>query len=55
VGAGRVKVEHDDAVRVARQTGRPVREVISLAEERWRHRQGRGEAVDDEPPGGEAG
>jgi pyridinium-3,5-bisthiocarboxylic acid mononucleotide nickel chelatase len=38
VGAGRVKVEHDDAVRVARQTGRPVRDVISLAEERWRHR-----------------
>jgi uncharacterized protein (TIGR00299 family) protein len=37
VGAGRVKVEHDDAVRVARQTGREVRDVISLAEERWRH------------------
>jgi pyridinium-3,5-bisthiocarboxylic acid mononucleotide nickel chelatase len=39
VGTGRVKVEHDDAVRVARQTGRAVREVISLAEERWRHSQ----------------
>jgi len=37
VGAGRVKVEHDDALRVARQTGRQVRDVISLAEERWRH------------------
>lgn len=37
VGAGRVKVEHDDALRVARQTGRPLRDVISLAEERWRH------------------
>jgi uncharacterized protein (TIGR00299 family) protein len=38
VGAGRVKVEHDDAVRVARRTGRSLREVTSIAEERWRHR-----------------
>lgn len=38
VSADRVKVEHDDASRVARQTGRPVREVISLAEEAWRRR-----------------
>ncbi len=37
VGAGRVKVEHDDAAKVARISGRPVREVVSLAEERWRH------------------
>jgi hypothetical protein len=37
VGAGRVKVEHDDAVRVARRTGRSLREVTSIAEERWRH------------------
>jgi hypothetical protein len=37
VGAGRVKVEHDDAHRVAQHTGRTVRDVISLAEERWRH------------------
>lgn len=37
VGAGRVKVEHDDATKAARATGRPVREVVSLAEERWRH------------------
>jgi uncharacterized protein (TIGR00299 family) protein len=36
VSAGRVKVEHDDAARVARQVGRPVREVVSLAEEAWR-------------------
>ena len=36
VSAGRVKVEHDDAVRVARQTGRPLREVVSRAEEAWR-------------------
>jgi uncharacterized protein (TIGR00299 family) protein len=38
LGAGRVKVEHDDAARVASRTGRPYREVISLAEERARHR-----------------
>ncbi len=37
VGRGRVKVEDDDAARVARRTGRPVREVVSIAEERWRH------------------
>jgi uncharacterized protein (TIGR00299 family) protein len=55
VGAGRVKVEHDDAVRVARHTGRPVREVISLAEERWRHRQTHGDELDEGPPDGEAG
>lgn len=32
VGPGRVKVEHDDAARVARVTGRPVREVLARAE-----------------------
>jgi hypothetical protein len=36
VSAGRVKVEHDDAALVARLVGRPVREVVSLAEEAWR-------------------
>lgn len=36
VGPGRVKAEHDDAVRVARRTGRPLREVVSLAEAAWR-------------------
>ncbi|HVN52326.1 MAG TPA: nickel pincer cofactor biosynthesis protein LarC [Acidimicrobiales bacterium] len=29
---GRVKVEHDDAARVARRTGRPLRDVVALAE-----------------------
>jgi uncharacterized protein (TIGR00299 family) protein len=33
VSPGRVKVEHDDAARVARRTGTPLRQVISLAEE----------------------
>ncbi len=32
VGAGRVKVEHDDAVRVARRLGRSLRDVRSMAE-----------------------
>jgi len=36
VSAGRVKVEHDDAARAAHHLGKPVREVISLAEEAWR-------------------
>lgn len=40
VGPGRVKVEHDDAAHVARRTGRPLREVVSLAEEAWRRRTG---------------
>ena len=43
VGAGRVKVEHDEAVRASKLLGLPAREVVSLAEEAWR-RQG-----DDEP------
>jgi uncharacterized protein (TIGR00299 family) protein len=45
VGPGRVKVEHDDAARVARRTGLPVREVVSRAEEAWRQR-GLGEVVE---------
>jgi uncharacterized protein (TIGR00299 family) protein len=40
VSAGRVKVEHDDAVRVARRIGLPLREVISLAEESARRGHG---------------
>jgi uncharacterized protein (TIGR00299 family) protein len=36
VGPGRAKAEHDDAVRVAQRTGRPLREVVSLAEAAWR-------------------
>jgi len=50
VGAGRVKVEHDDAARAARRTGLPLREVVSRAEEAWRRRLGA-----DEGPDGEAG
>ncbi len=36
VSPGRVKVEHDDAARVAAQTGLPLREVVSRAEEAGR-------------------
>ncbi|HEX4903731.1 MAG TPA: nickel pincer cofactor biosynthesis protein LarC [Acidimicrobiales bacterium] len=41
VTPARTKVEHDDAAEVAKRTGRPLREVVSLAEEaaRRRHRQ----------------
>jgi hypothetical protein len=52
-----VKVEHDDAARVARRTGLPVREVVSRAEEAWR-RQGLGEVVElpgPPEPSGDAG
>src|SRR5918996_260183 len=41
VSPGRVKVEHDDAARVARTQGRPLREVLSVAESEARRRQGR--------------
>ena len=36
VSPGRVKVEHDDAARVADRAGLPLREVLSLAEEEGR-------------------
>jgi len=38
VGAGRAKVEHDDAVRVARRTGRSRREIVAAAEDAWQRR-----------------
>jgi uncharacterized protein (TIGR00299 family) protein len=44
VSPGRIKVEHDDAARVARLRRRPLRDVLSLAEEAARRRQ-----PDDEP------
>ena len=40
VSAGRAKAEHDDAARVARATGRPLRDVVALAEEAWRNGAG---------------
>ena len=44
VTAGRAKAEHDDAARVATATGRPLREVLALAEAAWR-------AADADPSG----
>jgi uncharacterized protein (DUF111 family) len=38
IGAGRVKVEHDDAARAARRLGVPLRDVLSRAEAAWRDR-----------------
>jgi uncharacterized protein (TIGR00299 family) protein len=56
VSAGRVKVEHDDAARIAKRTGLPLREVISLAEESARRGHGLvslptsgGDDPDDDP------
>jgi uncharacterized protein (TIGR00299 family) protein len=53
VSAGRVKVEHDDAARVAQLVGLPLREVVSLAEEAARRAQDvvelRAAAADDPP------
>ena len=36
VSPGRVKAEHDDAARVARALGLPLREVLAAAEATWR-------------------
>ena len=44
VSPGRVKVELDDAVRVAEATGRPVREVLAEAEAAWKARRAEAEA-----------
>jgi uncharacterized protein (TIGR00299 family) protein len=38
VSPGRAKVEHDDAARAARALRRPLHDVVSRAEEAWRHR-----------------
>jgi uncharacterized protein (TIGR00299 family) protein len=58
VSPGRAKVEHDDAVRVARRSGLPLREVVSRAEAAWRRRQatrGPGTGPGSGPGPGEAG
>ena len=55
VSPNRVKVEHDDAARVARRTGIPLREVVSLAEEAWRRRRTITPLPDHDPEPPEAG
>lgn len=52
VSSGRTKVELEDAANVARTTGRPVREVISLAEAAWRRRSFGGDLAGGGLPGG---
>lgn len=46
VGPGRAKPEYDDASRVARLTGLPLREVLSRAEESWRRASSPAEGAD---------
>jgi uncharacterized protein (TIGR00299 family) protein len=54
VSPGRVKVEHADAVRAARRSGRPLREVLWRAEAGWWARHGRpaGDEDGDTPGAG---
>lgn len=52
VSPGRVKVEHDDAVRAARRSGLPLREVVSRAEEAWRRRQASSSPASSRRPAG---
>lgn len=50
VGPGRAKAEHDDAARVARITGLPLREVTSRAEAAWHQRRGHLDVSDLDDP-----
>ena len=50
VSPGRVKVEHDDAARVARHRGLPLREVLSLAESEARRTPTDLASLGDDPP-----
>jgi uncharacterized protein (TIGR00299 family) protein len=50
VSPGRAKVEHDDAARVARKIGLPVREVLSRAELAWRSHPSAARDEDDGEP-----
>jgi uncharacterized protein (DUF111 family) len=57
VSPGRVKAEHDDAARAAARLGRPLIEVVSLAEETWRRENNvvpfEGPGAGDGPDGGD--
>ena len=51
VGPGRAKAEFEDAARIARRTGMPLREVLAKAEAAWRRAQ---EARSEHPSGGDS-
>ncbi|MDP1820533.1 MAG: nickel pincer cofactor biosynthesis protein LarC [Acidimicrobiales bacterium] len=53
ISPGRVKVEHDDAARVAGRAGLPLREVLSLAEEEGRRTLRAVPDPEPPPPGSE--
>jgi uncharacterized protein (TIGR00299 family) protein len=57
VSPGRIKAEYDDAARVARRLGRPLREIASLAEAEARRRAQRADhpSAEPTPPDGQAG
>ena len=55
VSPGRLKVEHDDAARVARRAGLPLREVVFRAEAEFRRLQPRATPSGDRGTGDEAG
>lgn len=55
VSAGRVKVEHDDAARVARRAGMPLREVVFRAEAEFRRLGPPAPRAPDDGADGEAG
>ena len=50
VGPGRAKAEFDDAARIARRTGVPLREVLARAEAAWRRAQ---DVRSEHPSGGD--
>lgn len=52
VSPGRVKAEFDDAAKASARTGRPLREVLSAAEEAWRARTGGTGVLDADTPAG---
>lgn len=50
VADGRLKVEHDDAAKVSKASGIPLREVVSQAEEAWRQRVQLNSNTDNDSP-----
>jgi uncharacterized protein (DUF111 family) len=55
VSPGRIKVEHDDAARLARRSGLALREVVQRAEDAWRARPDETTAAPDHDTSTEGG